>query len=357
MNISNNKLVSCAENGTESVVSSNKEVCTSHEQKNENCNDGASNSFKGGSNNDDTLQKKINSIMKSESDVLKICQHFMACSLDKTSSTNHMNAIADIVSMFDDELFQDPPPKEECPICMLPMPYSFHLSSSKGSYGSYQPCCGKMICSGCMIASIVEIKKGNMKDGCAFCRSPIRRTSEEFMYKCEERMESNDAEAFKALGDFKVGGRSHNKSSFLPRDMKRALELWHRAAELGSCKAHYVLAAKYYKGQDVEKDMEKSMYHTEQAAMGGHEIARHTLGAMELNNGNYYKSMKHFMIAAKSGCDKSLNLVGDGYRKGGVTKDDYACTLRTYQQIVNDMKSEQRSMAADHWTNLYDNDR
>jgi len=105
MNSSNNKSVSCAENGGEGVVSSNKEVCT-YDQKFENCNDGASNSLEGSSNNDDILQKKINSIMKSESNVLKICQHFMACGLDKTSRTNHMNAIADIVSMVDDDLLK-----------------------------------------------------------------------------------------------------------------------------------------------------------------------------------------------------------------------------------------------------------
>ena len=42
MNRSNDKSVACAESGGKGVVSSNKKVCTSYDQKFENCNDGAS---------------------------------------------------------------------------------------------------------------------------------------------------------------------------------------------------------------------------------------------------------------------------------------------------------------------------
>ena len=55
--------------------------------------------------------------------------------------------------------------------------------------------------------------------------------------------------------------------------------------------------------------------------------------------------MKHFMFAARAGYD-CLKKVGDGYRRGDVTKDDYAKTLRAYQQIQDDMKSEDRTKAA-----------
>ena len=44
----------------------------------------------------------------------------------------------------DDDLFKDPPPKEDCPICFLPMPYAI------GGFGvqtKYQPCCGKILCT------------------------------------------------------------------------------------------------------------------------------------------------------------------------------------------------------------------
>ena len=41
--------------------------------------------------------------------------------------------------------------------------------------------------------------------------------------------------------------------------------------------------------------------------------------------------MKHFMIAAKAGFDLSLKEVGEGYKRGHVTKDEYAQTLRAYK--------------------------
>ena len=192
---------------------------------------------------------------------------------------------------------------------MLPMAHGITLCGGvQGSYASYQPCCGKMICSGCMMASINEINKGKMKDACAFCRATIRRTSEEFMERCERRIESNDAEAFKA--DYKVGGPSHTPGGpNLPRDMKRALELWYRGAELGSCRAHQALAGTYYGGDGVEKNMERAVYHFKQAAMAK---------LIEIDNGNVHGAMKHFMIAANSGCDRSLKAVGS--KKGMLLK-------------------------------------
>ena len=55
--------------------------------------------------------------------------------------------------------------------------------------------------------------------------------------------------------------------------------------------------------------------------------------------------MKHFVIAAKSGLEEALRKVGEGYKTGHVSKGEYASTLRTYQSIRNDMKSEQRTKA------------
>ena len=56
--------------------------------------------------------------------------------------------------------------------------------------------------------------------------------------------------------------------------------------------------------------------------------------------------MKHFMIAAKAGFDLSLKEVGEGYKRGHVTKDEYAQTLRAYKASQDEMKSEQRTKAA-----------
>ena len=86
----------------------------------------------------------------------------------------------------DEALFSVPPPKEDCPICFLPMPskiiYCTSLppatTSSIPIYDymkanveladvdtdEYFPCCGKSICGGCVYSFRVS---GNMK--CPFC--------------------------------------------------------------------------------------------------------------------------------------------------------------------------------------------
>ena len=48
----------------------------------------------------------------------------------------------DINDISDDELFKQPPPKEDCPICLLSLP-------TLASGLTYYACCGKMICCGC----------------------------------------------------------------------------------------------------------------------------------------------------------------------------------------------------------------
>ena len=79
----------------------------------------------------------------------------------------------------DEELFRQPPPREECPICMLPQP----LDEGE-TY--YQACCGKVLCCGCIDA--VEPGKDN-QILCPFCRSPAEHTSDgEWMERIMKRV-------------------------------------------------------------------------------------------------------------------------------------------------------------------------
>ena len=129
-------------------------------------------------------------------------------------------------------------------------------------------------------------------------------------------------------------------------DFMKTLELWNKAAELGLLRAHYRLGFSYFQGEGVEKDARKALHHYKLAAIGGHEMARYNLGCMEIeSNGNVVRAMKHWMIAARAGLDMSLKQVGIGYKRGYVTKDDYASTLRAYQHSWDEMKSEQRTKA------------
>ena len=97
------------------------------------------------------------------------------------------------------------------------------------------------------------------------------------------------------------------------------------------------------------------MYHLRLAAIGGHEISRHMLGSIEANRGIMDRAMKHYMIAARCGYEDSLKKVGEGYKAGHVTKDEYASALRAYQVCCDEMKSEQRARAReeDKYVRMY----
>jgi hypothetical protein len=241
------------------------------------------------------------------------------------------------VVISDDRLFADPPPKEDCSICFLPIPFSSGDSMIKTEY---KPCCGKMICQGCMVASDEEMAKGNIKMLCELCRVPVPSNEKEFIKRVKKRMKLMDSQAFCMLGSAYA-----NETWGLPQDTDRAMELFNQALLLGSNTAHFNLAYEYFKGELVERDMDKATHHYTLAAIGGHERARDGLGIIEVLKGNMDLAQKHWMIAARSGYELSLQKVGEGYKDGFVTKEEYATTLRAYQVSVDDMKSEQRERA------------
>ena len=268
-----------------------------------------------------------------------------------TSDTSTMvdAAIGDIshrlglLEVSDDELFQDPPPKEDCPICMLPIPHDMEVC---GVSTQYMACCGKLICRACISATDGEIRQKNIKDWCLFCRKPTTKFSkdgsnEEELKRLENRMKLNDAYAF-----YELSAVYKNGHAGIPKDKKKVLELWNRAADLGLCNAHNSLAEAYYRGDHgVKEDVNKAAHHWMLAAIGGHELARHNVGALEKEKGRMDRAMKHFMMAARSGADNSLKQIGLGYKAGHVTKDDYASILRAHKASQDEMKSEQRARA------------
>jgi TPR repeat protein len=129
------------------------------------------------------------------------------------------------------------------------------------------------------------------------------------------------------------------------RDYETAFEYFTKAAELGDTAAHYSLSRMYYQGEGREKDIEKYIYHWEEAAMKGHPQARHNLGVREWRNGRFERAKKHFIIAANLGHDDSLYNLRQFYAVGHASKEDYASALRAYQAAVDATKSPEREEA------------
>ena len=87
--------------------------------------------------------------------------------------------------LHDEALFNDPPPREECPICMLPRPLDERKSA-------IYTCCEKYICNGCIYAMTTEeIRRGKKKEDrlCPYCRTPRAKSDEEEIERIKKRME------------------------------------------------------------------------------------------------------------------------------------------------------------------------
>jgi len=176
--------------------------------------------------------------------------------------------LEDVKNISDEELFKQPPPLEDCPICFLLLPVI-------GTGRKYQSCCGKRICSGCAHAPVYD-NQGNEVDNkkCPFCRTPRATSDEEMIEREKKRVEAGDAEAMYNQGSYYRDG----KNGF-PQDYSKALELWHRAGDLGYAEAYVNIGYAYNNtGRGVEVDKEKAKCYFEHAAVMGSTISRHNLG-------------------------------------------------------------------------------
>jgi hypothetical protein len=167
----------------------------------------------------------------------------------------------------DEALFKDPPDKEDCPICFLPMPVKLICCVSlppatvtsvpigdfavaneglrKMSMEEYFSCCGKKICQGC----ISSLKKSGNIWKCPYCNAEkMGKTDEEIVEDLMKRVEVNDAGATYVLGSYHYHGQYG-----LHQDEKKASVLWTQAAELGFSEAHKALGKIYHKRGIVKK--------------------------------------------------------------------------------------------------------
>jgi len=230
--------------------------------------------------------------------------------------------------IYDEKLFKEVEP-DECPICMLSLPSADETT--------FKSCCGKRICHGCIYA--IEMSDG--KDLCAFCRTPPIVSEEEEIQRVNKLVDKGNAEAYFLLAGYYTRGYQG-----LQQNDRKAFELMRKAGELGCAQACANVAIFYRQGIGVAIDEEKAMHYSRLAAMAGNIYARYNLGCLEGQAGNTDRAFKHYIIAARAGHDKSLNVVKEGFIRGFVTKDEYANTLRAYQKRQDEMNSDERDKAA-----------
>ena len=167
----------------------------------------------------------------------------------------------------DEALFKDPPPKEDCPICFLPMParliycislppatitsvpiYDFakeNVELANEFMEQYYTCCGKTICIGCAHSFL---ESGNI-ERCAFCNADqASKTNEEVVEELMKRVAANDAFSICMLADSYYYGLIG-----FQQDRAKAIERYTRAADLGCIKAHDQLGGIYDEGGGYEE--------------------------------------------------------------------------------------------------------
>jgi TPR repeat protein len=138
----------------------------------------------------------------------------------------------------------------------------------------YYPCCRKIICRGC----IQSFSKSGNNDQCPYCKADrSEKTEEEMIEEIMKRAEANDPISICLLANSYQFGRPG-----ISQDEEKAMELYVRAANLGSNEAHFQLGLYY----NERGELKKVKLHWEATAMAGHEVARHNVGTIESNSGN-----------------------------------------------------------------------
>ena len=237
--------------------------------------------------------------------------------------------------LHDEKLFKQPPPLEDCPICMIRLPT---LVTGQ----TYMNCCGKIICTGCIHAVKSRATKKE-HDVCPFCRTSPHTSKEEYIKQYKKRIELNDSEAMYSLG-------CHHRDGDLglPQDISKALELWHRAGKLGHADSNYVIGGAYMDGNGVELNKKEAIKYWELSAMGGCIQARHNLGVAEWQKGNVNRALGHYMIAVKDGNTKSLESIKHMCKAGFARKEVYAHALQSYKAYLDEIKTAQRDEAGEY---------
>jgi len=286
----------------------------------------------------------------------KSCMQVKYCNADcqKNHWPKHKAACKQRAAELRDEaLFKDPPAKEDCPICFLPMPFKLiscvslppATLSSVPIYDfaeaneelanlpseQYYACCGKSVCGGC----VHSFRKSRNIDNCPYCRADkMTKTLEENVEELMKQAEANDAAAMFVLGSF----YDHGQLVGVQQDAKKAIELWTQAAKLGSSSAHFNLGNEYQKGGYLKK----ARFHYEAAAMAGNEATRCKIGAIEGQSGNMGQAVKHFTIAASAGDYTAIHVLVALFEAGAVSRDVIDSTLTAYNNSCAEMRGDGR---------------
>ena len=275
----------------------------------------------------------------SSDDVVKLkdctaCRLVKYCGVDcqKSHRKQHKKACKKrAAELRDEQLCQghERPEGDFCPICTLPIPFLM------SEHSLFNACCMKRICDGCNLAA-----QGRGMHDCPFCRKPYPDNDADVLVMIQARVEKEAPEAIYHLGEKYFQGVLG-----LRKDVRKGVELWTEAAELGSIEALFNLGAAHERGLGVQENKAKAVEFYKKAAIQGHVRSRYNLGCYEGQKGNHDRAARHFLISAKMGHKDSVETIKKMFMSGAATKGQYTEALKGYQDALEEMKSHDRDEA------------
>ena len=247
------------------------------------------------------------------------------------------------------------PGRDECPICC-------HILPLGDEACVYNPCCGKLICNGCIVGrqraqleSTGYIINGitpeekqfrlimkRWSNLCPFCRSKDAEDNKGYVERVLNRITIRNNEdytlALMTLGSFYTEG-----GGGLPQSIQKAKELFQQAYDLDYPPAAFHLFNLYKRHHPDQKE-KKMEYIRRGEALGDvksiQELANHAVASK-----NYTEFTRLSMKAACLGNDTTRDNLMKLYKVSEaqlLSKDDLAITLRAHQAINGEMKTVQR---------------
>ena len=266
-----------------------------------------------------------------------LADHDEAGSATRTSERQQDSVNELHCSWSDPELWKPHPPTEDCPVCMVPMP----LESEKMRYAT---CCGKVICVACSQEDIRALAITNRKrekkelpplDGsCAFCRESTNTNTYIYAERIKNRIDNGDIEAILSMAICCRDGLEG-----LPKDEGKALELFNKAADMGSGTAMFHIGFHHmYVARDKKKSIE---YFVEAVKMGDVE-SRCALAVIFSGERHFHLARKHLRLAAEAGHKTAIKQFWKLFSYGKLNKTDLEEILRAHQAACDEMDSEDR---------------
>ena len=238
-------------------------------------------------------------------------------------------------------IWDNPPKRDECPICMAPFPLD-------DSMLHFLSCCGTTVCKGCDFSYKLSVFKENLrrKDSakstlekkCPFCRAPPCKGNVEDKNRMFALVRKGNARAMAQLGMFIINLDCSNDC------LVRGTRLFQFAADRGEPTALYELGQSYLGkgGLKVDEDLAKGKQYLRLSAMFGNAHARHNLGCLSYDRGEKEDAVAHWILSTEAGLKSSADKLIKCQSEGLIHREFLEEILRDMQAVCDEWETDER---------------